>query len=274
MTSRRVLNAVKQNQTNIKRVNVLAQQEVLSLFRISKDETDLNTIKLVRDSVPAIVERYGTVAATTAAIHYDELRDIAFESSRVPAYVATATALTYADRVNTLLDYGIASNFTNNRQKMATVLFNGVTGIVSQYNRDAIQVNSERDSQVGLITVQRVAEPGACAFCAMIAVNDITYTGIQADAAIITYEDNYHDNCNCSVEVIFEGQEPIRPPYYNKMEEIYKEASDKLVSDGQAVAETQGYSDRGNREFLKNNKEYAFVAENITRYMREIGGLK
>lgn len=274
MTSRRILNAVKQNQANMKRANILAQQEVLSLFRISRDETDLNTIKLVRDSIPVIVERYGTVSASAAAIHYDELRDIAFEGSKVPGYVAAAPALAYADRVNTLLDYGIASNFTNNRQKMATVLFNGVTGIVSQYNRDAIQVNSERDNQVGLITIQRVAEPGACAFCAMIAVNDITYTGIQADAAILTYEDNYHDNCNCSVEVIFEGQERIRPPYYDKMEETYKEASDRLIREGQEVAEAQGYDDRGNREFLKNNKEYAFVAENITRYMRQVGGLK
>lgn len=274
MTSRVILNAINQNQANMKRATILAQQEVLSLFRISKEETDLNTIKLLRDSLPVIAERYGSVSAQAAAIHYDELRNIAFQDTRVPNYVAATPALAYSERIETVLDYGIASNFTDNRQKMATVLSSGITGIVSQYNRDTITVNSERDNQVGLIKVQRVAEPGACAFCSMLAVNDITYTGIQAEASIITYEDNYHDSCNCSVEVVFEGQERIKPPYYNKMEETYKEAEKRIISEGQSAAEAQGYSDRGNREFLKNNPEYSFVSKNITRYMRDIGGLK
>lgn len=273
MTSRQILNSVRQNQTNIKRVGILAQQEVLSLFRLSQNETDLNTIKLVRDSVPVIAERYGTVAAQSAALHYDELRDIAYEGRTVAPYVAAAPALAYADKVDTLLDYGIASNFTNNRQRMATVLFNGITNVVSQYNRDTINVNSERDNEVGLITVQRVAEPGACAFCSMLAVNDITYTGIQAEADIITYEDNYHDNCNCSVEVVFEGQEPIRPTYYDGMEKTYKEASDNLIAEGEAAAEAAG-TFRGNRAFLRENPQYSFTTENITRYMRDISDMK
>lgn len=274
MTSRVILNAINQNQANMKRATILAKQEVLSLFRVSKDETDLNTIKLIRDTFPSITERYGSVSSQAAAVHYDELRDIAFQDRRVPTYAAATPALAYSERIETVLDYGIASNFTDNRQKMATVLSNGITGIVSQYNRDTISANSERDNQIGLITVQRVAEPNACSFCAMLAVNDITFTGIEADAAIITYEDEYHENCNCSVETVFEGQDPIKPPYYNKMEETYKEAERRIISEGQEIAESQGYSGRGNAVFQKNNPEYSFVAKNITRYMREIGGLK
>ena len=172
-----------------------------------------------------------------------------------------------------MLDYAIASNFTTGKNKMFEVVFNGITNIVADYARETILENAEADTAT-TVTVQRVAEPNACAFCAMLAVQTLTFTAIGTPEDFTTFENEWHNNCNCSLETVFDDQPPIRPSYYDKMEETYKEASDRLVAEGEAAAEAQGYNDRGNREVLKNNKEYSFTTKNISRYMREVGGLK
>jgi hypothetical protein len=272
MSSRRVLASVKQNQANLKRVGILAQQEVRSVLRISNDLTDLQTFSLVRDTIPVIANRYGTVNSAATVLHYNEMRDIAFEGKKVKSYSAVVPALAFTDRVDALLGYGIASNFTGGKASMVNVLVNGITKIVSEYAHQTIQYNAEADT-IGTVTVQRVAEPNACAFCAMLAVQGIVFQGIGSPDDFTIYENDWHDNCNCSLETIFSEQSLIRPPYYDKMENTYKEASDKLIADGEAAADELGTS-RGNKAFLKENPEYSFTTKNITRYMREVGGLK
>jgi len=250
MSSRRVLASVKQNQANLKRVGILAQQEVRSVSRLSRDLTDLQTVGLVRDTVPVIASRYGSVNASTAAVHYNELRDIAFDNKKVKSFNPVVPALAFAGKVEGLLDYGIASNFITGRSKMFDVIINGITNVVADYARETIEYNAEAD-RVTKVTVQRVAEPNACAFCSMLAVQAIVFEGIGSPDDFTVYEDDWHNNCNCSKEVVFDEQTFIRPPYYEKMEEVYEEAYQATLDSGESI-----------------------TSKNIASQMRELGGLK
>lgn len=272
MTSRAILASVKRNQTNLKRVGILAQQEVRSVFRISAGLSELDTIKLVRDTVPVIATRYGTVNASASAIHYGEMREIGLRDKKVKSFNPIVPALAFSGKVDSLLDFGIASNFTTGKSKMAEIIFNGITNVVADYARETIQYNAEADTATS-VTVQRVAEPNACAFCVMLAVQPLTFDGIGSPEDFTVYENEWHNNCNCSNEVVFDTQSLIRPSYYDKMEETYNEASNRLIADGKAAAEEAG-TERGTRAFLKENPEYSFTTKNIARYMREEGGLK
>ena len=81
---------------------------------------------------------------------------------------------------------------------------------VSNAFRDTVKSASLGDSRVK--GYQRVASPGACAFCMTVALN--TYTTFQDDGG-------YHDFCGCSAVPVFQGAQPVRPDYYDDFEETY-----------------------------------------------------
>lgn len=271
MSETQRLALVKRNQTNIKRASILAQQEVFTLMRTTAGLTDLQTVVLIRDTIPIITDRYGTVSATAALTQYDSVRTLAIEGKNVKSFTPVIAPANYKTQIDNIIGYGIGSYFAIGRQKATEALYNGITEIVANYNRDTITYNAEQDRTVGTVTIQRVAEPNACAFCSMLAVKNITFTAIQAEENLIQYEKDWHNGCNCSVEAVFEGQTPIEPPYYKEMKETYSKAYEGLWEQGKALQEEQGLT---RKEFLKENKEYALTTKNITREMRKISNMK
>lgn len=274
MVSMNAINrSVSKNQTNMKRINVLASTETRKVLSSVADLSFNEQAGIARRTIPVIAEKYGAVASTVAAAHYNEYRNLHAKELGMPVFTAKPKKFSYDDRIDSLLGFGIASAKTKGFSAMQGVLANGLTYILSDYNRDTIKYNAENDSST-VVTTQRVAEANACAFCSMLAVVEVTQSAIQTDDnSLITYANEYHDNCQCSTEVIFEGSSLIRPSYYDSMEETYSDAYDRLSREGEEEAARQGFSSR-NSKFLKENPQYSITGKNIASYMRDGSGMK
>jgi hypothetical protein len=209
----------------------------------------------LRSVAPGLIDRFGQVNATAAARYYTD-RKIAWLSSRNSGGLASRQArqnvrrqasnraaaelrsqLTLARRpafnavelsqspVNHAMSLLQRGGFGSMRDGFT----NSLTRAVASYNRDTILYNSALDNDV--VGVQRVAEPGACGFCRLRAIGSIS-----RGRSIPTFAVEYHDNCRCSIETLYPGDEPIRPDYYKEFEAQYDEAVTSRES-GQTVIE-------------------------------------
>jgi hypothetical protein len=117
-----------------------------------------------------------------------------------------------------------------------------MTRAVGSYNRDTILYNAGLDDAV--VTVQRVAEADACAFCALMAFSSTrSASGQSLDVRTTQYAVDFHARCRCSIETLYEGDDPIRPPYYDQFEEEYLDTyKGNSVSD--TLAEWRGATGR------------------------------
>lgn len=93
-------------------------------------------------------------------------------------------------------------------------LSDGVERMILDAYRETIGFNAEQD---GFVTgYQRVPSPTACAFCAVVALNE--YTSFEDDGG-------YHDNCGCTTMPVYRGVETYHPDYFDQFEAEYEEAS-------------------------------------------------
>lgn len=96
-------------------------------------------------------------------------------------------------------------------------LADGVERMILDSYRDTIGFNAEQD---GFVTgYQRVPSPNACAFCAVVALNE--YTSFENDSG-------YHDNCGCTTVPVYRGVDSYRPDYFDKFEAEYVEATETV----------------------------------------------
>lgn len=266
-----LLRSVTKNRTNMKRVNVLAESEIRTVFSVANQMEFKDQAKLVRTAMPVIVGKYGNIATNIAAIHYNEYRSITAKPLGLPKYSAVAkTGVDFTERISNMMDIGIAKNVTMGLSSMEGLLIASSIGILSDYNRDTISFNAENDSGQ-VVKIQRVAGGNACAFCAQMAVVSAGWEGIVYDDNVISLETDYHDGCTCTSEVIYEGQAPLRPDHYDAYEGIYQDAYDTLSEERDAAFQS---SDMRWSDFLKANPQYSVTSNNISSYMRKIGSMK
>lgn len=99
-----------------------------------------------------------------------------------------------------------------------TAAANALTRQIGAYNRDTMLFNAGLDSSVA--GVQRVAHPGACAWCQTLAVGGVGRYGKQ----VLDFAMKFHDKCKCGIEPLYAGDKPLRPDYYDDMEKQISKA--------------------------------------------------
>lgn len=182
----------------------------------------------LRSVVPGIIGRYGNVNAVTAADYYDKTRAL-FAPTKKP-YTAALPIFDSVLESETIINYGMATFMAQGFDVLPGLVSNAMTLQVSQYNRETIDYNANRDTVTQ--TVQRVAEPGACAFCALLAFSTTSSAeGNPIGTRTYSYDPNFHSNCHCTVEVIYEGEAPIVPDYYADFAQEYDEAQGGTTRD-------------------------------------------
>ena len=103
----------------------------------------------------------------------------------------------------------IAQDFPQAKQALS----DGVQRMILNTYRETIGANAEAD---GFATgYQRVPSPNACAFCAVVALNE--YTSYDTDGG-------YHDKCGCSTVPVYRGVTSYHPDYFNQFEAEYNDA--------------------------------------------------
>lgn len=246
--------ASQRNQATMAQVETLLEKEANAVLAIGATLDRQAMGAFLRQIVPVLIDKYGTINSTAAMLYYDEQRlawlkrnPTAFASSaglrknlksnstrkaeryaaaklksavyiaRMPEFNATALA-------DPIVGYGMARFTEEGFDVMRDQVTSAMTRAVGSYNRDTILYNAGLDEAV--VAVQRVAEPDACAFCALMAFG--SGTGNQ-NPRTASYAIDFHDRCRCSIETLYVGDSPIRPPYYDKFEAEYIENYDGTV---------------------------------------------
>lgn len=254
---------IRENQKNIKRVNVLTVEETKRLLSVATDYDVYETGGFLRKIIPSLTSRYGAVQQALAVKHFNDLREL---DNIDTVFKAIAPKLDEVAKTNGIIDYAMSLRYNKGFESMVTTLQNEITRATSSYNHDTITYNSALDETV--VSVQRVAEAGACAFCSMMALNSYNYT--TTEKGLPSSQDfavDYHNLCHCSIETIYKGQSTIQPEYYEKMQEEYTSAEKTLYEESLAKQAELGYETR--KDFLKDNPEYSATTKNIARIFRE-----
>lgn len=256
-TAREKYEAARRNQANMLAVENALKRESFSVLGLAAGLTNQQDVGgYLRRVVPGLIDRYGKVNATAALNYYDEQRRVFLETRaagrdsssenrrraasrfasarlRGEIYVATIPEFNALEKAEPIIGFGVQTFNKSGYDSMQEGVTNALTRAVASYNRDTLLYNSAIDSAV--VKVQRVAEPNACGFCRTMAFESFrvrTKAGVRtADYAI-----KFHDNCRCSIETLYEGDEPIRPEYYDQFEREYEQASSDRAP-GQTVIE-------------------------------------
>ena len=250
-TAREKYEAARRNQANMLAVEDALKRESFSVLGLAAGLDNQQEVGgYLRRVVPGLIDRYGKINAAAALDYYDEQRRVwlasradgrdsraagRFASARLRGeiYVATTPAFNALEKAEPIIGFGVQTFNRAGFDTMQEGVTNALTRAVASYNRDTLLYNSAIDSAV--VKVQRIAEPSACGFCRTMAFESFrvrTKTGVRlADYAI-----KFHDNCRCSIETLYEGDQAIRPEYYDQFEREYEQAS-RDRAPGQTVIE-------------------------------------
>jgi hypothetical protein len=216
-----ILRSVNKNQANMKRLAILAQTEMSKVLSAGNDAAFLDQAGLIRTTTQPILEKYGAVAATLATVHFNEYRSLQTDLD-LPKYAPTAPVLDYTEDINKVVGISIAETKTKNYTTAKQRLLRSSNLILANWNRGTVEYHANNEP-AKVVSIQRVAEPNACSFCLVVALNQYTYT-ISGDRSLDAYRPEYHAYCQCSAEVIYVGQAPVYPSYYDDFNTIYQDA--------------------------------------------------
>lgn len=240
--------ASQRNQANMRAVETLLEREAITVIDTGRELERQELGGFLRTVVPSLVDRYGNINATAALQYYDQQREawekanpalvrqlsrdarrgqqtrFASAATRGAIYRATRPEFNPVDITDPIIGFSMARFTEDGFGAMRDQVVSAMTRAVAAYNRDTVLYNSALDP--GVITVQRVAEPKACAFCRLMAFSSTrSAAGQPLDVRTTQYAVDFHDRCRCSIETIYQGDSPIRPDYYDDFEAEYVEAS-------------------------------------------------
>ena len=256
-TAREKYEAARRNQATMQQVESALVEESLSVLTLARDLTNQQDMGgYLRQVVPGLIDRWGMVNAAAALRYYEEQRSAylrersrsaqtrnnqrraaeRFARARLQAAVYTARMPEFnvLRKAEPVIGFGMQMFNQFGFDRMRTDITNAMTRAVASYNRDTMLYNSALDPAV--VKVQRVAEPNACGFCRTLAFKSWRSEAGKDGVRTADYAIDFHTNCRCSIETLYEGDEPIRPEYYDQFEREYIEASSDREP-GQTVIE-------------------------------------
>lgn len=154
--------------------------------------------------LPDLVEPFLGASGELAATWYEDLR--AASAVRGTFYAEAAASAIPAGKAERLARWAVAPLVADESatSDVLSRLSGAVQRAVFDAGRDTVVSNTRRDPvRVGW---QRMARPGSCAFCSMLASRGAAYES-QASASRTSSGERYHDHCHCVATPIFEGTE-------------------------------------------------------------------
>jgi hypothetical protein len=245
----------RQQEAVLAQVNDLIIDEASTVVSVGANFDRQEYGGLLRKVVPALLDKYGKINATAAMQFYMRSRDQWYENQAGLSYndkvraekrfaaAATKSAIRlgrmdasefeakYADdyrvakKSEAVINYAMKVRALSGHRPSVDAMNKALTREVAAYHRDTILFNAALDPAVG--RVQRVAQASACEFCRLMALGST-----NGKVRVSTYAIKFHDNCHCTIQALFAGEEPVRPPYYDDFEKQYIEASRSAVTGG------------------------------------------
>jgi GNAT superfamily N-acetyltransferase len=233
----------------MRQVNDLITAEAAAAANVGAGFDQSEFGALLRSIVPQLLDQYGRVNATAALQFYDAQRtqwaetygpaasqmagrgNVRAQGSRY-AVATTQSALAvsqgyaaqYADdyrraaKADSVINYAMRVRQSSGHAPSVTAMNNALTREVAMYHRDTVLFNAGLDPFVN--RVQRVAQAKACEFCRLMALGSTNGT-----VRTSTYAVKFHSHCHCTIQPLFDGDQPVRPDYYDEFEKQYADAS-------------------------------------------------
>lgn len=233
----------------MRQVNDLITAEAAAAANVGAGFDQSEFGALLRSIVPQLLDQYGRVNATAALQFYDAQRaqwletygDSArqmagrgnvraqgtrYATARTQSALAVSQgyAAQYADdyrraaKADSVINYAMRVRQSSGHAPSVTAMNNALTREVAMYHRDTVLFNAGLDPFVN--RVQRVAQAKACEFCRLMALGSTNGT-----VRTSTYAVKFHSHCHCTIQPLFDGDQPVRPDYYDEFEKQYAEAS-------------------------------------------------
>ncbi len=253
-------NLIKRNQATMRKVNDILRAEASSAIAGATGLSNQEMGGFLRTLVPGLIDSYGNVNASAAKTYYEEQRAAwvagynrapTFSASRNRSirkgqnraaerrataqlrgqlYVARIPAINVLERSEPVIGYGMSLYAKAGLDGMTPELVNAMTREVAMYNRDTLLYNSTLDKSVA--GVQRVAEPNACSFCQTVAF------GSDGNPRVGSYAPEFHNNCNCTIETLFEGDTVFQPDYYKDFKYGNENPEELVVTGERSTSQT------------------------------------
>lgn len=232
----------------LKHVNDVVVDEATLLGNVGEALAQQEYGGYLRTVVPNLIDKYGKVNANAAVDFYNESRDQWWStrsaslsrqyrknqnrmagrnaSARLKSEIAVAKGYqaqfkdTYDEigKSDAVINYAMKVRAKYGHEPSVRAMGNALTREVASYHRDTVLFNSALDPYVQ--KVQRVAQAGACEFCRLMALGSR-----GRELGVTTYAVHFHAHCHCTIQPLYEGEEPVRPDYYDEFEKEYIEAS-------------------------------------------------
>lgn len=238
----------RQQEAVLRQVNDLITNEAANAVAAGASLGQQEYGAFLRDLVvPNLLDKYGTINATAAIQFYDQSRtqweelyssastggrdarrsaSSRFARARTQGAINAAQgyAAQFADtydvigKTDTVVNFAMKVRSKSGQAPSVAAMNNALTREVASYHRDTILFNSALDPYVQ--RVQRVAQASACEFCRLMALGST-----NGKVRTSTYAVKFHSHCHCTIQPLFDGEQPVRPDYYDKFEKQYAEAS-------------------------------------------------
>lgn len=236
-------------QTTLAQVNDLITAQATTLANVGESLAQQEYGGYLRTIIPNLLDNFGNVNAQAAINYYDQARlewwntygaeasrevtrsSVAAREKRFAAAktqgayrVGTMTAEEFAaklvptyktlEKSEAVIGFAMKVRAKSGHAPSVEAMNNALTREVASYHRDTVLFNSALDPYVS--RVQRVAQAGACEFCKLMALGST-----DGKVRVSTYAVKFHSKCHCTIQTLWEGEDPVRPDYYDKFEEEY-----------------------------------------------------
>jgi len=197
-------------------VATLVRADVAAVVRSVNTNQPMAATRELIALAPEIVERWASPQATIAADFYDELRDY---YGAAGGFSPSTDVDIQADAIQRNVRWAVEPIFSPHPdvQDLMSRLSGALERHVRNAGRDVIESNAIRDRAT--VGWRRVARPGACAWCVMLATRWGDYTSKAAAERVGGSSSRrahgtrsagsaFHDHCRCRAEPVYPGWQP------------------------------------------------------------------
>ncbi|MBM4607744.1 hypothetical protein GS416_00430 [Rhodococcus hoagii] len=205
-----------EQRTVLEQLNLLAVEDVTSLWRQASDLAPSEFRDIIIGGVPELLDPYIAGAADLTAAWYEEA------APRLD-YVATSAPLPASEQLAASTRWALTATGDTALTRLA-----GFTKrTVFNAQRDTVLTNVEQEPGARWA---RHASANACEFCRMLATRQDVYRSARSAGE----NNRYHDHCRCMAVPVRPGRSYDPPAYVQQWDEQYRAAS--RATDGSTKA--------------------------------------
>jgi hypothetical protein len=286
----------RQQERILAEVNKLATDQATSAVSIGAGFDQQEFGGLLRQVMPNLLDEFGQINSTAALDFYQQQANAYWEANKAnPAGLSrdarrsretnfararTRSAIglntnqdkyvaLLADNYDTaakserVIGWAMKVRAKDGHQAAVGAMNNAITREVASYHRDTVLFNAALDPYVS--RVQRVAQATACEFCRLMALGST-----NGRVRVSSYAVKFHDHCHCTIQPLFDGEDPIRPDYYDEFESEYTQAKSEWNGSNAGTKQTLANW----REIQKTKANGTYVEESQARWQKIEDGLK